>query len=548
MTRRSLRSSSRRPAFRRGVAALLAAGMLQCVPHLARAALTDNLTVSPTAMSLGNAVTADPPGIDSIHFNPAGLARMTGTTLTQSVWAASIRNSNSFTQPDGFDIGGWTSDPLAGTHTGTVRQRLALPAIGLLNPRLPGVVVPGIGFTYNSPGSPFTFGTMTYTPQAFSIDRSKDPDDPGRFDGKTVQIQRLVYLSPSVGYKVSDTLRVGVSVPMAHSMFAIKTDMRMPNTLLGITGKFQDGWCPDNGGNPIDTLTVGLCGGGPDGKLNPFKQVGAMDIQMTSPLDPTLNLGLLWEPSEKFAFGFVYQSGSKTTYSGRYQFDASAMVRRFVQGLYSSLQGPIIASTLGLPTSIPEIQSGNVTAVIPYPAHVQLGVKYKPFRRLQLNVDASYTDWHQWDSLTFRFDDNVKLLEMARMFGFPDPSQLKISRGYRSVWNWAFGLQAEVTNRLTLRAGYEPRKSSIPDNKIDLMAPLPDTRMVSLGFHFKLDGTRDINVGASYMKGKYNIPANTDCNLNCNNFFNVIYNPYAGLDVAGDIHVRYFGANFTQRF
>jgi long-subunit fatty acid transport protein len=185
--------------------------------------------------------------------------------------------------------------------------------------------------------------------------------------------------------------------------------------------------------------------------------------------------------------------------------------------------------------------------VIPYPAHVQLGVKYKPFRRLQLNVDASYTDWHQWDSLTFRFDDNVKLLEMARMFGFPDPSQLKISRGYRSVWNWAFGLQAEVTNRLTLRAGYEPRKSSIPDNKIDLMAPLPDTRMVSLGFHLKLDGTRDINVGASYMKGKYNIPANTDCNLNCNNFFNVIYNPYAGLDVSGGIRIRYFGMTLRRK-
>ena len=40
----------------------------------AHAALTENLAVSPVAMSLGNAVTADPPGLDSIHFNPAGLA------------------------------------------------------------------------------------------------------------------------------------------------------------------------------------------------------------------------------------------------------------------------------------------------------------------------------------------------------------------------------------------------------------------------------------------------------------------------------------------
>lgn len=544
MTRRSLRSAVRRPLYRPLFAALLAAGVLPC----AQAALTDNLTVSPTAMSLGNAVTADPPGIESIHFNPAGLARMTGSSETKSMWGASIRNNVSFTQPEGFDIGGWTSDPLAGTHTGQVRQRLMVPGLGLLPMKLPGVVIPGLGFTYNSPGSPFTFATMSYTPQAFSVDRSKDPNDPGRYDGKVVQIQRLVYLSPSVAYKVSDTLRIGVAVPIAHAGFVVGTDMRMPNPLLGIVGKAQQGWCPDKGGNPLDTLTVGLCSGGPEGKLNPFKQVGGLNIEMTSPVDPTLNLGILWEPSDRFALGFVYQSGSKTVYTGRYEITAEPMVRKFVEGLYSSLQGPIIAATLGLPTSIPASQSGNVTATIPYPGHVQLGVKYKPVKKLQLNVDASYTDWRSWDNLTFKFDQNIRLLEVARMFGISDPSQLKIPRGYRNVVNWSFGLQAEVTRRLTLRAGYEPRKSSVPANKIDLMAPLPDTKMISFGFNLKLDGGRDINFGASYLKGTFNVPANTDCNLNCNNFFNVIYNPYAGLDVAGDLRVRYVGANFTQRF
>jgi long-subunit fatty acid transport protein len=548
MTRRSSRSFSRRPLYRQLLAAALvtpfAAGVLPC----AHAALTDNLTVSSTAMSLGNAVTADPPGIESIHFNPAGLARMTGQSRTDAVWAASIRNNVSFTQPPGFDIGGWTEDPLAGTHTGPVRQRLMLPGLGLMPWKLPAVVTPGLGFSYNSPGSPFTFATMAYTPQAFSIDRSKDPNDPGRFDGKVVQIQRLVYLSPSVGYKVSDTLSVGVAVPIAHAGFAIGTDMRMPNPLLGITGKAQQGWCPENGGNPLDTLTVGLCSGGPEGRLNPFKQVGGLNIEMTSPVDPTLNFGVLWEPSDRFALGFVYQSGSKTVYTGRYEITAKPMVRKFVEGLYSSLQGPIIAATLGLPTSIPESQSGNVTATIPYPAHVQLGVKFKPIKRLQFNVDAGYTDWRSWDNLTFKFDQNIRLLEVARMFGISDPSQLKIPRGYRNVVSWGFGMQAEVSRRLTLRAGYEPRKSSVPGDKIDLMAPLPDTKVFSLGFNLKLDTTRDINFGASYMKGTFNVPANTDCNLNCNNFFNIIYNPYAGLDVAGDLRVRYVGANFTQRF
>src|ERR1035437_8354599 len=62
----------------------------------AHAALNVNLLISPTAMSLGNAVTADPPGIESIHFNPAGLARMTGNTKYDNFFGASLRTHESY--------------------------------------------------------------------------------------------------------------------------------------------------------------------------------------------------------------------------------------------------------------------------------------------------------------------------------------------------------------------------------------------------------------------------------------------------------------------
>jgi long-subunit fatty acid transport protein len=514
----------------------------------AQAALTENLATSATAMSLGNAVTADPPGIESIHFNPAGLARMTGETHSLTNFIASIRTSASFHQPPGFDLGGFTHDPLDGTHTGPVRQTLYIPGVGVPNWRLPAAVVPGLGVAFNSPGSDFTFGTMSYVTQAISIDRSKDPEDPARFDGKLIQVQRLVYLSPAVGYKVSDTLRVGVSIPISHAAFAINTDMRLPNKLLGIVGKTQEGWCPNDGGNLLDTLGPGLCGGGQDGRLSPFKKAANLDLDITAPVDPTINIGVLWEPVDWFALGGVYQSGSKTVYSGRYTMTAEPMVRKFVEGIYSSLQGPIIAATFGLPASIPVVQSGNMTATIPFPSHWQVGVKLKPTEKLQFNVDANYTDWGSWDALTFKFDQSIKLLEVARLFGIPDSTQLKIPRGYRSVLHFGFGLQAQVSNKLKLRFGYEPRKSSVPNDKIDLIAPLPDTKVYSAGFSYQIDKDSELSVGASYMKGDFNIPANGSCNLNCDGFFNVIYNPYAGLDVNGGIRVRYVGMTFTKKF
>ncbi|MES2257374.1 MAG: outer membrane protein transport protein [Pseudomonadota bacterium] len=526
---------------------LAAAALLACAAP-AHAALVENLTTSVTAMALGNAVTADPPGLDSVHFNPAGLARIRGDMDSHSAFGASIRTSASFHAPADFGVGGWHDDPVSGTSTGPVRQAMFVPSYGMPGWRLPAVVIPSLGMAFNKPGSPFTFATNSYMAQAISIDRTTDPNDPARFDGRQIQMQRLVYASPSVGYKYSDTLSFGIAVPIAHAAFVVDTHMRFPNELLGIAGSLQQGWCPEGGSNILDTFGFGLCGGGKDGMINPFKQAANMRLEMTAPFDPSLNLGVLWEPNHWFALGAVYQGGARTRYSGTYAFHTEPMLRNFVRGLNSGLLGPIAGAVLGFPSSIPEDQHGNLSATIPMPAHVQVGIKLRPIRYVQLNVDASYAKWSDWQSLTFEFDQSVKLLEVARLYGVPDASKLTIPRGYKSVVNFGFGLQLFPTEKLTLRFGYEPRKSSVPADKLDLIAPLPDTKLFGLGFNYKLGADTDISVSASYMKGSFKTPANTDCNLNCNIFLNVIYNPYAGLDVSGDIRVRYIGFNLNKRY
>ena len=514
----------------------------------AHAALTENLLTSPTAMSLGNAVTADPPGTDSIHFNPAGLARITGEVHSHSFAGVSLRAPATFNQGADFSIGGFKDDPLNGTSTGPMNQRIYIPGVGLPGWRLPAVILPGLGIAYNKPGSPFTFGVGNYVSQAMSTDRTKDPNDPGRFDGRIVPLQRLVFAAPAVGYKVSDTRSVGVSIPLAHQAFILNTDMRTPNELLGIVGKTQQGWCPENGGNIIDTFTVGLCGGGAEGRINPFKKAANLDLNLTAHVDPTINLGVLWEPRDWFALGVVYQGGSKTRVSGQYTIQTEPMLRRFVEGMYSSLLGPIAAGVLGLPQTIPPVQSGNATATIPFPHRVQVGFKFKPTARFQFNVDANYANWKSWDALTVEFDQSIKLLEMLRLFGEADSTKLRMPRGYKNQLHFGYGMQVKATEKLTLRFGYEPRKSSIPANKIDLVAPLPDTKLYSVGANYKISNDTDISIAASYMKGDYFVPAGGSCNMNCDNFFNVVYNPYAGLDVAGGIRVRYLGLTLTKKF
>jgi long-subunit fatty acid transport protein len=123
-----------------------------------------------------------------------------------------------------------------------------------------------------------------------------------------------------------------------------------------------------------------------------------------------------------------------------------------------------------------------------------------------------------------------------------------IPRGYKNTINYGMGLQVQVTDALSLRAGYEPRKSSVPSDKIDLISPLPDLTIKSVGLGYATkDGLR-IDAAASYASGRFDVVPDGSCNLNCTNFFNAIYNPYAGLDVSGGIRIRYVGVTITKPF
>ena len=178
----------RSPLARAAGSACVAAGAL--LSTSAHAALTENLAVSPVAMSMGNAVTADPPGLDSIHFNPAGLARIQADTRSDTIFGAVLRTTANFHQPAGFDVGGFTEDPLDGTHSDHNKQAIFIPIAGVPSPRLPLAVAAGLALSWHNEGSPWTFATGTYVPQAVGIDRTQNPNDPARFDGKQVEIGR----------------------------------------------------------------------------------------------------------------------------------------------------------------------------------------------------------------------------------------------------------------------------------------------------------------------------------------------------------------------
>ncbi|MBK9347686.1 MAG: outer membrane protein transport protein [Burkholderiales bacterium] len=528
----------------------LAAAVVACValgtPQQASAMITENIGISAIGMAMGNAITADPPGLDSIHFNPAGLARVKGRWKSENFLVAQATPRASFTKPEGFSIGGFTDDPVAGTSTGPVRGTVYLPGIGA-NAKLPVLAGATLAFSFSEPDSPLTFASGVYLTQAAMFDRSQDPNDSARFAGTKVVMQRMVYASPSVGYKHSDTLSFGVGIPIAHQALAMTLEMRTPNKFLGITGKMQEAWC-GSGNNPLDAFGFGLCGGGPEGRINPFKRALTMQLDATNPMDPTINVGMLWEPKPWFAFGAVYQGGSDTKLTGRYRVHVDPMMRKFVEGMYASLLGPIAGAMTGIPSSIREEQTGNMSTTLPFVQRVQFGIKLKPNKKFQLNLDTSWDEGAKIDKVKIQFDQQIDMLKALRMFGHPDPSTATVPMGGQSRWSWGAGLQFMPTDRLTFRLGYEDRKSTFPLDQFSLTAPLPDMKSKSFGIGYVTKKNVHLNFTYSYTHGTFNVPAEGSCNMNCSDFFNVVYNPYAGLDVAGDMTIKYIGLLVAKPF
>src|SRR5690606_2848403 len=86
------------------------------IPGLATAQLIQNMFIDTKAMSLGNAVTADPTGIMDIHFNPAGLTKLEGRQIQIQLMNIMLSAEANFSLPEDYDPDDRKSTRLNSSH------------------------------------------------------------------------------------------------------------------------------------------------------------------------------------------------------------------------------------------------------------------------------------------------------------------------------------------------------------------------------------------------------------------------------------------------
>src|SRR5690606_1798698 len=272
-------------------------------------------------------------------------------------------------------------------------------------------------------------------------------------------------------------------------------------------------------------------------------------LSMQQRLSPSYNLGVLWEPNDRFAWGAVWHAPVDVHMSGDYDIEYSNATRETINGIGGSPTGAIALAILGLPSYIGTNEVGIVNMDLVMPAHFQTGIKVRPTERLQFNVDFVWTDYDEWDSWRINFDKTSAVTALAALFS-PDSggTTLGFPLGFESTWNLAFGMQYDLTGRIKLRAGYEPRASAIPDDRRSTLVPINEARYYSIGLGYQWDKDTEIDLAFGTLRSMDSIPANTSSAGNCTGIDDIIYNPYAGLDIETEATINVIGMAFRTSF
>ena len=513
------------------------------LPGLATAAVLENLTLgNAKALALGNAVTADPPGIDAIHFNPAGLAKLKGQQynlkllMAQFNFRVEFGDHDDVTQDfiDIYDL----DDEAANTVSETSTIGLRLPGSeGITEWPLPVLVAPLGGASFNPPGSNVTFATSVYTPLAAGYIR--EPDDPGRYMGDELSFMKITYFAPSVGIQLDDEWAFGASLGFSWQGVTAGTELRVPNILLALAGELQNSLERQDACDFIGAV-LDICGVDPDTpNISPYTNVARLEYDAETNFVWNLNLGVLWEPYPWFSWGAVYQFESTAEMAGTYRMSyGDEWVNTFTALWQSPLYRTVAGLLGGLPQGVDE-ETGKAEVDFTLPAHFATGISLQVTPAFKVNLDAKWTDWDVWDGITIHFDQDMDFGRIAHILS-PQYSTLRsltIPRHYESSWNWAVGLEYQWTDEMAFRFGYEPRDSSIPDDKQGVLIPLGDADLYGLGFEMRLPGHEIIEFALGYLHAEADVPAGTSTNANsvdqANNF---LYNPYAGTDFQSEVN------------
>lgn len=539
-----------------------------CATNQVQAMVTDSLTIgNAKAVALGHAVTADPPGIDSIHFNPAGLARIKGRTLQLKLVAADFAvnmDIGDYVEPrksqltameaTGMFEDGYFYDEARLSTSETEGASLMLPFYGMTD--LPVILAPLGGASYAPPGKGYTFATNVYAPMMVGFYRAED--DPGRFMGERMSMMQLTYFSPSVGVNITDELSIGAALTFNYVGVGMDLPIRAPHAGQLFLGDLQSkcSFALTDEFIGFQDLAAQLCQGE---RLGLYNQLAYLEFEVEKELVPGFNFGVLWSPTPWLTLGMNYIASFPMDMEGWFRWTNGDNWNGFLEPfLVENANGVSLAGQLDsvlklLGWSFPQgenLTEGQASISMDMPEQYMFGASLQLTENWKLNVDYKFAGWSSWQVLEVEFSEPVDFLRLAEIVQ-PDlagKQRIAFPLGLEDTWNWAVGVEYQYSDSTVLRFGVEDRPTSLPSDGLTPLLPLGAGTFYGAGLGMTLDSGAEIDLAMAYMKSSLDMPGGTADVGNSLDASKLIYSPYAGSDLKTDLEMILFEFSITQSF
>lgn len=543
--------------------------LLLAFADTALAVVADSLTIgNAKALSLGNAVTADPPGIDAIHFNPAGLARIKGRKYQLKVVAADFSvqmEIGDYIEPrkteleqmkaSGLFDDEYFYDEALNSTSETEGASLMLPYVGMTD--LPVILAPLGGASYAPSGKDFTVATNVYSPMMVGFYRAED--DPGRFMGERMSLMNLVYFSPSFATQLTDEFSVGAALTFNYVGVGMDLPIRAPHAGQLFLGNLQSqcDFALQDQFIGFQDVASELCEGE---QLGLYNQLAYLEFEVENYLVPGFNFGVLWSPTNWLTLGASYIASFPMNMDGWFVWTNGENWNGFLEpflvpdenGVSLAQQIDTLLKALG-GLSFPQGESvteGDASISMDSPEQYSIGASLQLTPSLKVNVDYKFAGWSAWQVLEVEFSQPVDFLRLAEIIQpeLAGKQRIAFPLGLEDTWNWAVGIEYQYSANTVLRFGVEDRPTSLPSDGLTPLLPLGSGTLYGFGLGKKLQSGAYLELALGYLSTSLDIPGGTADVGNSLDPWKLIYSPYAGSHLKTDMEAYMFELSITQDF
>ncbi len=394
---------------------------------------------------------AMPNDASTIFTNPAGMARLSGTSVVNVghyiVPTATFTNAGSTESAALRTVAGGAAAPLTGANATSDN----------------GALVPNLYWVHQLDDS-LTFGVGINAP--FGLKTEYDKTWVGRYHATTNEM-KSININPSFAYKISDGVSLGIGVNFQYLKATLENQVDSYGACVGASTS------AGFGGAATNANCAALTG----------PSVAANDTAVKLEGDDWswgLNFGILADLTDHTRLGFSWRQGIKQELEGNATFDRSALcaANAFCAGATGN-------NPISVGVTLPDITSLSL-------AH-DIG-------DLTLAADMTWFSWDSISALIIQFE-NTPARNQALTLNWEDTKRFSLGAAYKA------------TDKFTVRAGWAYDESPATTAALQ-SARVPDNDRVwiTLGASYQISSALGIEASYSHVSVEDFAIANTDAN------------------------------------